>query len=207
MSWLKKLFGGSDWDDEPRNEQTETLTRDPMVLMGIVMGTIPRLGPDCDTVPGAHGAFGRDATNPIPVNGPHGEIHYLNRLRAPSGVGFFYHRVGTAEAPNSETPLDEYELLAVDGTYRVNLFFAPYHPRRSQLVPEGMSRTSWTALDRMHRLMIKVPGFGTNQRVADFPWGLPDAIRVEPSLRQISPTLGDTMARKASEMLASLRRS
>ena len=38
-------------------------------------------GQNCDKIPGASGEFGRDPTNPIPVNGPIGEILYLSQLR------------------------------------------------------------------------------------------------------------------------------
>lgn len=201
MSWFQRLFsGGPAWDDEPRAAQLEAARAHPAVAMGLV-----RLEADCDEIPDAQGPFGLCATNPIPVNGPPGQVLYLNRLRAPSGVGFFYHRPGTEAAPNYPHPVDRYEVLAVDGSHRGHVFLAAYHPRRSQRVPDGLSRTSWQRLDPMTRLMIRVPGFGTTREVPDFPWGLPEAIRMEPALRQISPTLGETMARRCAEMLRELR--
>ena len=35
--------------------------------------------PSCDLIPNAFGEFGRTLTNPIPVNGPVGELVYLSR--------------------------------------------------------------------------------------------------------------------------------
>lgn len=199
MSWFRSLFGGGDpgWDDESREEQEKAL------------GFMGRLGlaPECDELPGAKGPFGYCPTNPIPVNGPAGEVLYLNRLRAPSGVGFMFHRRGSVQEPSIPHPLDHYEVLAVDGTSRLDLYFSPYHPRRSQKVPEGLSRTSWRSLDEMHRMMIQVPGFGSTMPVPDFPWGLPEALRQDPGLKQISPGLGDSMARRVEEILQGLRRA
>ena len=40
-----------------------------------------RAGADCDEIVGVVGEFGRDPRNPIPVNGPLGEIIYLSNLR------------------------------------------------------------------------------------------------------------------------------
>src|SRR5271170_4559145 len=36
--------------------------------------------PSCDRIPNCFGEFGRTPTNPIPVNGPVGELIYLSRL-------------------------------------------------------------------------------------------------------------------------------
>ena len=40
-----------------------------------------RRGADCDEIAAAVGEFGRDPRNPIPVNGPLGELIYLSNLR------------------------------------------------------------------------------------------------------------------------------
>ena len=51
-------------------------------------------GPDCDQLPNATGEFGRSPSNPIPVNGPLGEVVYLSRLTTETGAPVMFHRVG-----------------------------------------------------------------------------------------------------------------
>ena len=53
--------------------QNETL---PPALKAEVEG-----GEDCDVLSQGSGRFGHDMGNPIPVNGPFGEMTYLSRLR------------------------------------------------------------------------------------------------------------------------------
>jgi hypothetical protein len=42
-------------------------------------------GMDCDVIANSVGKFGRDVGNPIPVNGPIGEVIYLSNLRSAGG--------------------------------------------------------------------------------------------------------------------------
>ena len=211
------LFGkGSNWDDEPLEQQREAakrfiagiaqrdqlfkqILRDQIIqqaeqpqsndgsLAAALDKSPPMLLPECDQLPTASGPFGKCLTNPIPVNGPVGEIVYLNRLLAPSGCCFFFHRIGSQVAPPYPHPVDAYELLALDGSHRVKLFFAMYHPRRSQLVPDGLHRTSWNRMNSVARLAAKMPVFGTSEPVHDFPWGLPEVVRSSPAFRKLDP--------------------
>ena len=45
-------------------------------------------GEDCDQITGGYGPFG-GLTNPIPVNGPIGEIKYLGKLRGKAGSALY----------------------------------------------------------------------------------------------------------------------
>ena len=68
--------------------QNETL---PPALKAEVEG-----GEDCDVLSQGSGRFGHDMGNPIPVNGPFGEMTYLSRLRLRStGSMVFFHKVET----------------------------------------------------------------------------------------------------------------
>jgi hypothetical protein len=112
-------------------------------------------GASCDEIPGGSGEFGRDPTNPIPVNGPIGETIYLSRLVTSSGQKLFGHRIGTLER------VDVYETVSFDGATWDVFFLDYYHPRKSRKIPAG------------YRLASRDEGglFVTivNMQVSDFP--------------------------------------
>ncbi len=91
-----------------------------------------------DELPGASGAFGRDAHNPIPCNGPIGELTYLSRLRL-SGTGekVFFHRAGSVGSAVSENPLDIFEVISLSGRFYDVLYMDMYHPGKSGKQPAG----------------------------------------------------------------------
>jgi hypothetical protein len=129
-------------------------------------------GEPCEQLPGGHGPFGT-AGNPIPVDGPLGEIKYLARLRSQTGRPLLFHRVGNSASEVTNHTLDIYEVVAADGTQWTTLFMDLYHPRASSLAPPGFTlRTGGLGLSRTGEL-----GYGINQRVEDFPHGLPAAMR------------------------------
>lgn len=84
-------------------------------------------------VSGARGDFGRDINNPIPVNGPLGEITYLSNLLVEStGEKVFFHRLGSC-AGN----IDIFELISISGNFYDVLYLDMYHARKSKIVPKG----------------------------------------------------------------------
>jgi hypothetical protein len=128
-------------------------------------------GLDCDSLPNASGAFG-SLNNPIPVNGAIGEIKYLGKLRGRSGYALFFHRIGSVSSLKFKHSIDEYETVCMDGSQWANLHLDMYHPRRSNLVPDGYTLTPF---DRQLNVDLPV-AYGVNEYVSDFPYGLPDAI-------------------------------
>lgn len=89
-------------------------------------------GRACDTIEGASGPFGRTPENPIPVNGPLGEITYLSKLvTTGSGQRVGFHRLGSMNS------IDVYEVVSLDGTFWDVLFFDCYHDGKSKKTPEG----------------------------------------------------------------------
>ena len=88
-------------------------------------------GADCDEIAGAVGEFGRDPRNPIPVNGPLGELIYLSNLRTANSQQIMFHRLG------SISNVDIYETVSLDGAIWDILFLHQYHPRKSQRSPSG----------------------------------------------------------------------
>ena len=119
-------------------------------------------GADCDEIAGAIGEFGRDPRNPIPVNGPLGELIYLSNLRTANSQQIMFHRLG------SISNVDIYETVSLDGAIWDILFLHQYHPRKSQRSPSGYRIVTGT---ERNSLLLGVDDF-----VAAFPDHLSDAI-------------------------------
>lgn len=128
-------------------------------------------GLSCDMLPDSTGEFG-SVSNPIPVNGSIGEIKYLGKLRGITGQMVLFHRIGSVKSEASDNPVDIFELVCLDGTQWNKLHFDFYHPRRSNLVPEGYTLESYKK-----RMKIDSPfAFGVTSFVPNFPYGLPKEI-------------------------------
>jgi hypothetical protein len=136
---------------------------------------------ECDRLPGADGAFGTSASNPIPVNGPRGERTYLNSLRSARGAVLIYHRIGSFESALTDRMVDVFEVLAEDLSYWAYLAFSPYHPRRSVEVPEGLNQVDWPS-DPDKQLMAALAGLGVMGFIEQFPQDIPAALRGDPTL-------------------------
>ena len=81
----------------------------------------------------AIGEFGRTPANPIPVNGPLGEITYLSRLiLANTKEKIYFHRLCS-----SEEKINVYEITSQSGNFHDLLFLDMYHLRKSSLAPKG----------------------------------------------------------------------
>jgi hypothetical protein len=117
-------------------------------------------GAAVEQLPGAIGEFGRSPTNPIPVNGPGGELAYISRMTLPGGCPIIGHRIGSFNL------VDIYETVALDGSRWDLLFFDPYHPRKSGLLPGGYIGSSTP-----EQFL-----FATNSIVSSFPVGIPEAL-------------------------------
>ena len=155
---------------KPIREPLELQLKDLGILTTCI-GQECKEGVDCDTVPGGHGAFG-SVTNPIPVNGPIGEIKYLGKLRARTGFAFFFHRLGSTSGPTSNNSIDIYEVVSLDATHWATLHFDLYHPRRSNLAPEGFQLVPF-----YKQLGQDIAcGYGVNFCVNNFPHEIPEAL-------------------------------
>lgn len=136
-----------------------------------------RTGVDCDMIPGSTGEFGHDATNPIPVNGPLGELTYLSRLRIRStGSMVFFHKV------RSIGNVDEFEVVNVSGQFADRLYFDMYHPRLSRMYPDKFILEREAVFPR-----------GITTTCPNFPKGLQKLIKKEAKQR-----LGVDVAEKDS---------
>jgi hypothetical protein len=146
--------------------------------------------PSCDRIPNAFGEFGRTLTNPIPVNGPVGELVYLSRLETLDGSAIAFHRIGAFDK------VDVFEVLSEDGRHWDVLYLSLYFARKSKQVPSGYRMMT----DKARRALIR----GTTLRVDDFPNGIYSAA-LECTKRLIGIPIGDSRL-KAIEMRSDLIR-
>jgi hypothetical protein len=141
--------------DESLEDQRKDLERFPKELSHESL-----IGLDCDVLPGSTGDFGRCLTNPIPVNGPTGEIKYINRLRTNDG-GLIFHRLG------SNGTIDIFETVSTGGKIWDILYLDMYHPRRSTITPSGYN------FSKFHEIFSRFAfGYFTTSFDPDFPFGL-----------------------------------
>jgi hypothetical protein len=103
--------------------------------------------------------FGKLPTNPIPVNGPIGEVLYLSSLSTPSGKIVLFHRLG------SKNTIDVFEVVGLDGQHWDIFYFSMYHPRRSRMAPVDFKPGEVTPFVS-----------GINALAENFPMGLRKAV-------------------------------
>lgn len=157
------LFNKKNSIHEPLENQISDIKKlNPLIANEILKGL------SCDKLPKATGKFG-SLTNPIPVNGPLGEIKYLGKLRGKTGHAVFFHRIGSTKSTATDNLVDIFELVCQDGTQWNKLFFDSYHPRRSNLAPEEYSLVPFNK-----KLKMDLPfAYGVTSLVANFPFDLP----------------------------------
>jgi hypothetical protein len=166
MSFFKRMFGRAH-DAEPppgvkkvfekirrfmNDEAAQNELYPPEAARAIAAGAA------VDQVSGASGAFGRDAGNPIPVNGSIGEVLYISSLQTTSGVQMVGHRLGASRN------IDVFEVVALDGSVWDILYFDLYHPRKSKLSPPGYTLNQPKFI------------FATDERIPEFPAGMREAV-------------------------------
>ena len=137
-------------------------------------------GENCNQLMGATGAFGQSMTNPIPVNGWIGTLKYFWRLQTPFNKGLYFHRIGKARSQVCQT-IDVYETVSADRKIWDILYFDMFHPRRSNLAPEGYR------LRPYDKVIDSVQfAFGTNTRLANFPHDLPEVLDKNPDMSRFA---------------------
>ncbi len=175
MKWLKSIFSGVT-GSSPRPNDTSAADAIFTKLDGFLNderaqnNQLPesyrseiQRGLDCDEIPGTNGEFGRSFQNPIPVNGPIGEILYLSNLKTIDREHIMFHRIG------SKNGADAFETVSLDGKIWDILFLHLYHPRKSRRAPAGYNIAQ--GKDRQ-RLFL-----GTSEFVDGFPRYIQDAAR------------------------------
>lgn len=152
------------------------VTEDEEVQNGLYlpkMWDLIKEGKRCHQIDGGYGEFGREKTNPIPVNGSLGEVTYISRL-VKRGLlkdnRVLFHRLG------SQGTLDVYETVTADGKRWDLMWFDMYHPNRSRKAVQG------------YRIKKVVLWTGWNMRCRDFPRDL-EMIMAQADKKMGLPTL------------------
>lgn len=140
MGLFSNLFGGNKEDKSLRQALTRIhrILEDEAFQLEFVdpaMKAILVSAPAYDKDPNGTGPFGFSETNPIPVNGPIGQLAYLSRLETLSGQRIIFHRLGAIGT------VDVFEAVSFNGAEWFILFVDLYHPRRSRLTPDGLRFT------------------------------------------------------------------
>ena len=144
MKFLSSIFGGKK-DDRALHDAFAKIRRiieDEQFQLEMVppaVRTLLESRPAYDKAPDGTGPFGFTETNPIPVNGPIGQLAYLSKLETLTGQRVLFHRIGAIDY------VDVFEAVSFDGSQWFILFVDLYHPRRSRLVPEGFKFTTEVA--------------------------------------------------------------
>ena len=140
MGFISKLFGGNKEDKALREafEQIRRILEDEKFQLDMIhpaMKSMIETCPAYDKDPNGTGPFGFSETNPIPVNGPIGQLAYLSKLETAKGERILFHRIGAVNT------IDVFEAVTFSGSEWFILFVDLYHPRRSRLTPEGFRFT------------------------------------------------------------------
>jgi len=140
MGFLSNLFGGNK-EDKALREALAPIYRMiddekfQVELLDPAIREIIESAPAYDKDPNGTGPFGFTETNPIPVNGPIGQLAYFSKLETQSGQRILFHRLGAMGT------VDVFEAVSFDGREWFILFADLYHPRRSRLTPDGFHFT------------------------------------------------------------------
>lgn len=140
MGFISNLFGGNKEEKALREAlgQIRRILEDEQFQIDMIhpaMKAMIESGPAYDRDPDGIGPFGFSETNPIPVNGPIGQLAYLSKLETDRGERILFHRIGAVDT------IDVFEAVTFSGSEWFILFVDLYHPRRSRLTPEGFQFT------------------------------------------------------------------
>ena len=92
-----------------------------------------------DQIPGAHGRFGLDVTNPIPVEGFTGLDNYLLHLSNSCGKKISWNRLGSTSSDNIDGMIDIYIPVDSSGKEYPRLYICMYCENTSEKIPAGFN--------------------------------------------------------------------
>ena len=118
---------------------------------------------------------------PIPVNGPIGQLAYLSRLETQSGQRILFHRLGAIGT------VDVFEAVSFNGSRWFILFVDLYHPRRSRLTPDGFRFTKDVVaqFSGFHKFCENFPYDFVEKKASERESGLSMAHRHQQGVRPI----------------------
>jgi hypothetical protein len=140
MGFISNLFGGNKEEKALREAigKIHRILEDEeyqLDMLHPIMKAKVEAGPAYDRDPNGTGPFGFVETNPIPVNGPIGQLAYLSKMETNKGERILFHRIGAVNT------IDVFEAVTFSGSEWFIFFVDLYHPRRSRLTPDGFRFT------------------------------------------------------------------
>ena len=162
MGFLSGLFGGNKQDNALREAlgHIKKIMEDEEFQLDLLPPSMKEMIKNCpayDKDPNGTGPFGFSERNPIPVNGPIGQLAYLSKLETNKGERILFHRIGAVNT------IDVFEAVTFSGSEWFILFTDLYHPRRSRATPDGF------------RFTAEVPQFsGFHKFCENFPYDFVD---------------------------------
>lgn len=157
MGFFSKLFGIKS-EEEREKERIFALIfkylHDEDYQNSTLLPEIQRiLKPKTNMINNGVGDFGYSFENPIPVNGPIGELIYLSKLCTDDNQRITFHRIGSGK-----NQVDIYEVISIDGKQHDILFFDMYYKGKSNVAPKG------------YKILKDIDGImGINSRNDTFP--------------------------------------
>lgn len=136
MGFLSNMLGGNK-EENASNELFKKILRileDEQFQLELAPHALKEIivkRPAYDRDPNGTGPFGLAEANPIPVNGPVGELAYLSNLETAQGERLLFHRIGSVGT------IDVFEAVTFSGSEWFIFFVDFYHPRRSRVTPVG----------------------------------------------------------------------
>lgn len=188
MGFLSKIFGNNKEEKALREAfaQIQRILEDEKYQLELIHPTMKAMlesAPAYDKDPNGSGPFGFTEKNPIPVNGPIGELAYLSKLETQSGQRILFHRLGAIGT------VDVFESVTFNGNEWFILFLDLYHPRRSRLSPDGF---------RFTKDVAQFSGF--HKFCRDFPY---DFVEKKASERDSGLSMAYIAISKVSEQIQS----
>ncbi len=140
MGFISNLFGGNKEEKALREAlgKIHRILEDEefqLEMLHPIMKAKIEAAPAYDRDPNGTGPFGFVETNPIPVNGPIGQLAYLSKMETNRGERILFHRIGSVNT------IDVFEAVTFSGSEWFIFFVDLYHPRRSRLTPDGFRFT------------------------------------------------------------------
>ncbi len=140
MGFISNLFGGNKEEKALREAlgKIHRILEDEefqLEMLHPIMKAKIEAAPAYDRDPNGTGPFGFVETNPIPVNGPIGQLAYLSKMETNRGERILFHRIGAVNT------IDVFEAVTFSGSEWFIFFVDLYHPRRSRLTPDGFRFT------------------------------------------------------------------
>ena len=188
MGFFSNLFGGNK-EQKALQEvfgQIRKIMEDEefqLEMLHPAMKEMIKSSPAYDRDPNGSGPFGFSATNPIPVNGPIGQLAYLSKLETNKGERVLFHRIGAINT------IDVFEAVTFSGSEWFVFFTDLYHPRRSRLTPDGF------------RFTTDVPQFcGFHKFCENFPY---DFVEMKASERESGLSMAYIALSKVTDQIQS----